>query len=231
MFDRGPAIGLFPLLFLVLFPVLFLMPACTTTFESPGPTEVVGAIVDSTGYPSVLRHSRPYILAPQSRLYEGDVITTDNQSLVYLTLGNNTVIKLGCESQLLITEFQAGEDTDSSFARVTLSRGSMELGRRDNGSRPTGANEIEISTSIALVSTTSETLWLGYTKKNTSLDVVSLGSEIVNVSNRDGKVALASPYMASTTIAGSAPRTAITWSQKKFNDAIDSATSIYRGTR
>lgn len=226
MFERQLFIAL-------LLAVTLFTTACTVKPQSSGLGVVVGEIVKSTGYPSVIRHSRPYILAAQSRLYEGDVITTDDQSLVNITLANNAVIKLGSRSQLLITELQVAKDDSktTSFARVTLSRGSMELDGRANGVNPEGTNRIEISTSIAMVTTTSETLWLGYTDQNTSLDVVSLGSETVTVSNRDGTVAFASPYVASTTIAGSAPQTAITWSRKKFQDALDSATRIHRGAR
>ena len=204
--------------------LLCLVSSCITYQPHEVSFEPIGTVVQSTGYPAVIRNARPYIIAEQSTVFAGDVITTDDQSLVQLEFKTDTIVKLGKDSQLLITDMQINET--SSISQLTLRNGSLEI-EGDSA----GNNNMTISTSIAMIETHSESLWLAYAQANTQLNVVSLGANPITISNQDGTQVLDSELRATTINAGSAPQRAATWTRQKFVNLRDDHVRISRHTR
>lgn len=201
-----------------------LLSGCSTYRPYVVPEFSIGSIVAAKGQPSVLRNSRPYIVANQSQIYPGDVLTTDDQSFVHLSLGPNTHLKLGPRSQLMIADFRMKEG--SSTGEFTLRSGSVEFSG-------TGAakNRLSITTTMALIVANSPTVWLGYSNEGSQLDVVSLGSIPITVRNRDGSAVLDSPLERTAIRARSAPFKVKQWTEKKFNQVRDDHLKITRKAR
>ncbi len=180
-------------------------------------------VLSSTGYPTVNRVGRSYILAPQSVLYLNDVITTDAVATVALQLTGGSRIELGNNSSLLFSGL-SDEATPPGIG-FTLTRGSLMLSGNKSGAR-----NYEIATSMALIETGSEHFWLGYSAARDSIDIVSLGVEPVLIKNGDGSVLLTAPYEATTIIGASAPQAIKKWAPEKFSETLgntrDQRTSV-----
>ncbi|MDA0978341.1 MAG: FecR domain-containing protein [Proteobacteria bacterium] len=182
-----------------------------TQYESfePGTTPVA-MVIDSAGYPSVQRNARPYILARQSRIYPGDRVMTDEQSLVEIEFEDGHRIRLGTRSQLLVTSHEGDQDRGSPTETVlTLSSGSLEVTDNQRGNH-------RITTSNAVISSSSPHFWMGYDPAGSELDVVSLAAGKLLVSNQHGEVSLASVYASCHVQPGAGPQGAIQWTESRF---------------
>lgn len=197
--------------------------ACSNYTPYVVPETSIGLVVDSIGFPSVVRNSRPYILAEASQIYPADVISTDDQSLLQFSLNSRAVITLGPRSQLLVAEFLREEEAVTG--ELMLRSGSVELG----GFRAT--DSFSVNTTMASVRSDSPSFWIAYTDEGSQLEVVSLSTNKVTVSNQSGTVILDSVFKRTTIKAGSAPQNAIQWSSKKFNETRDAHLRITRESR
>lgn len=205
---------------LLLVAACLLQVACSSVQSSTAPTSVIGKVSMSTGFPSVLRNSRPYILAEQSAVFTGDILITDEQSLVNFTLGDGISIKLGTHSRLMVSEYTPSGD--SARIILSLSTGSMEI------EAPRSGDRYEITTTMADIRTRAHHFWLGYDSTGRELEVVTLSSQPVRVKNRDGSVELASPLEASSVTAGTAPQKSPRWTRPKFEETKNARRLIRR---
>ena len=187
--------------------------ACSNGGTAVNSTTVIGYVSQSTGFPSVLRNSRPYILAEKSQIFPGDVISTDEQSLVRVELTAANEIKLGTHSRLLITQI----DQEDGDILVNLNLSSGSLGVRGQSGHPVS---YAINTAFAQVATKAQNFWLGYPPGIDSVDVVSLGEEDIIIKNRSGEARLNSPLQASSVTSGSAPTEPRFWSQNKLSETL-----------
>ncbi len=192
--------------------LLILLSACSHYKPYVISTTPIGMVSASTGFPSVLRNARPYILDEQSQLYQGDVITTDEQSLVHINFNSGATLELGTQSQLLLSQYS--EIRHQRLHGLSLSKGSMTVSRRagDFGVAPV----FEIATTIATVESRGDNFWLGYTPASNGVDVVSLTHEPVTVRNKSGSIELNQPLQMTTVTPGGAPQAMLVWSEKKF---------------
>lgn len=204
--------------------LLILLSACSHYEPYVISTTPIGVVAASTGFPSVLRNARPYMLDEQSQLYQGDVITTDEQSLVHINFNSGATLELGTQSQLLLSEY--AEIKHHHLHGLSLSKGSMTVNRRagDFG----GAPVFEIATTIATVESRGDQLWLGYTPASKGVDVVSLTHEPVTVRNRSGSVELNQPLQMTTVTPGGAPQAMLLWSKDKFERRKKQYTRVNR---
>ena len=200
---------------ILILPMLVLA-ACSPYETYVVPTTSIATVLQSTGYPSVLRNSRPYILAEQSIIYPGDRISTDEQSRVQLQLQNGQVLKLSTRSQLLVSP----TILDTKIQEFSLSKGSLEF-----SGNTIGDAHYKVQTTIA---TASNHLWLAYSRNQNGIDLVSLGEETIKVSNQDGEVTLNTPYQATTILPGAAPQTPLIWSKKKFDELLKLSNRLSR---
>jgi hypothetical protein len=195
--------------FLLFGASLTLLSACS--FQQPFEplTDSIATVTGVTGIPSVLRNSRPYLVAAQSRLFPGDVIETDALSRVDLHLNSNVHVKLAPNTQLHFIDARTN-GTGYQYD-LSLSKGVVELLDLKQTS-----NDLAIRTSIAKITTIAEHIWIAYTAGESSLYVVSLGSREVSINNRHGEVVLTRPYQGVTIPTGIAPQDITQWSQNKF---------------
>jgi hypothetical protein len=197
-----------------------LLTGCSTYEPYVISTTPIGTVTRSTGFPSVMRNARPYILAQQSQLYQGDIVTTDEQSLVTLRLASGATVELGTRTQLLIKYF--GQNGNRHLHELSLSRGSIHL------SSPTVSNEFKLATTISAINTSTSALWLGYLPADRGVQVLSLGTDPVEVSNVNGAVTLTAEYEVTTITPGGAPQQPLTWSAQRYESVKRTTTRIMR---
>ena len=193
---------------LILLAGLLLSTSCTVQIPYTAIATTVGTVVQSTGLPSVMRNSRPYILAEQSRIYADDIISTDGYSLVKILMNSGSTVELGTRTRMRLME--VATNGSNTRTQLNLSMGSLEISANNN------ANDFTINTNIARIESISASFWLGYANGGKSLDVISLGGNEVQVSNRGGEGTLAAPLTGTSITAGSAPQDIVAWSENKF---------------
>ncbi|MBT4161248.1 MAG: hypothetical protein HOC70_06200 [Gammaproteobacteria bacterium] len=196
---------------------LILIGGCSNSAPHTISSIPLGRVIQSIGFPSVLRNSRPYILAERSIIYTGDIITTDEQSLLHIQLDSGPTLNLGTRSQLLLINIHEREHA------LSLSKGSMQVDDISNR-----VNHFEIATTVTAIETSSGKFWIGYDSDSRGIHVVSLGTEEINVQNDDGNTVLTTPFQASSVIAGAAPQDALVWSKSRFENTLKRYTRTSR---
>jgi hypothetical protein len=178
----------------------------------PGP---IGTITTAAGLPAVTRNNRPYILAEQSKIYIGDIISTDERSAAGLALVSGQIINIPPQTQWLVIDVTTnGADYKSNSSLV---QGALQV--KGPGDTP---HEFTIRTAIAVLHTLAEHFWLGYNKGNDAgLIVVAMDDVPVTVHNQDGTTILTAPMQTSSVAPGVAPQNAVDWSEQKLQNTID----------
>jgi hypothetical protein len=178
----------------------------------PGP---IGTITATAGLPAVTRNNRPYILAKHSKIYSGDIISTDERSTAGLALVSGQTIDIPPQTQWLVIDVTTnGVDYKSSSS---LAQGALQV--KGPGDTP---HEFIIRTAIAELQTLAEYFWLGYHKQgNAGLIVVAIDGVPVTVRNRNGTTNLTGPMQTSTVAPGVAPQSTINWSEQKLRNTIE----------
>jgi hypothetical protein len=178
----------------------------------PGP---IGTITAAAGLPSVTRNNRPYILAKHSKIYIGDIISTDKRSAVGLALVSGQTIDIPPQTQWLVMDMTTnGVDYKSSSS---LAQGALQV--KGPGDTP---HEFIIRTAIAELQTLAEHFWLGYHKQgNAGLIVVAMDDVPVTVRNRNGATTLTAPRQTTTVAPGVAPQSPVNWTEQKLRNTIE----------
>ncbi|MGV0036296.1 MAG: hypothetical protein ACNYPE_15595 [Candidatus Azotimanducaceae bacterium WSBS_2022_MAG_OTU7] len=167
------------------------------------------------GLPAVTRNNQLYILAKQSQIYIGDIISTDERSTVSLALVSGQTIDIPPQTRWLVIDVTTnGVDYQSSSS---LAQGAFQV--KGPGTTP---HEFIIRTALAELQTLAEHFWLGYHKGgNAGLTVVAMAGVPVAVRNRNGAITLRAPLQTTTVAPGVAPQNIVTWSEQKLQNTID----------
>lgn len=172
-------------------------------------TEPVGEVVESTGFPAILRNARPYMLAKGSKIYPGDIVSTDEQSLVVLGLETGITLTMATRSELFISLVQI--DSRNSRIEANLSEGAMEI------SAPALSDTLfSISTTHGDVQTRAPAFWLGYQRTKNRVEVIHLSEGSIEISNLNGAVVLDRAYQGTLISPGSAPRTPRIYGEERY---------------
>ena len=75
----------------------------------------VGTVLQAEGTPAVLRNNRSYLLAPQSRLYEGDILQNDSESKLMAQMADQSELSLATDTHLAINRYRP--DTFAPMAK------------------------------------------------------------------------------------------------------------------
>ncbi len=175
----------------------------------------IATVKSAAGLPGVTRNNQPYILAEQSKIYIGDIISTDERSTARLALVSGHTINIAPQTQWLVIDVTSnGIDYKSNSS---LSRGALQV--KGPGDRP---HEFNIRTAIAELQTLAAHFWLGYHKgDNAGLTVAAMDGVPVTVRNRNGETILTAPLQTTTIAPGVAPQITVDWSEQKMQNTID----------
>lgn len=178
-------------------------------------TTEIGLVTESTGYPSVVRNNRSYILARESRIYATDVLDTDEDSMLQIRMIDDALITLAKDSHVVIHRYL--QKTDAVRIEATLTKGAIRATRQQDVN-----NNIEIlfSTPIAAIRSFSHDFWVSFGDR--TLDVIMIKGAEMEVSNRSGKRQVTQPNYGIKVIAGSGPQEPILWNDSRISNAISS---------
>jgi|GEM_PF-780619 len=175
----------------------------------------IGTITVTAGIPAVTRSNRPYILAKHSKVYIGDIISTDQRSTARLVLVSGQTIDIPPQTQWLVIDVTTnGIDYKSSSSLVL---GALQV--KGPGDTP---HEFIIRTAIAELQTLAEHFWLGYHKKgNAGLIVIAMDDIPLTVRNSNGTTTLYAPRQTTTVAPGAAPQSTVEWSEQKLQNTLE----------
>jgi len=178
-------------------------------------TTQIGLVTASTGYPSVVRNNRSYILARESRIYATDVLDTDEDSMLQIRMIDDTIITLAKGSHIVIHRYL--KKTNAVKIEATLTKGAIRTTRE-----PDADHNIEFifSTPIAAIRSDSHDFWASFGDR--TLDVIMISGTEMEVSNRSGQRQITQPNYGIKVIAGSGPQEPILWNDSRISSAISS---------
>ncbi|MFT7221924.1 MAG: hypothetical protein ACI8Z1_003547 [Candidatus Azotimanducaceae bacterium] len=189
-----------------------LITACTTVAPYTLITEEIAVVTQTVGVPNLIRGAQPYLLAPQSRLYARDAISTDKYAMVQLGLVDQSHIVIAPSSRVLIRD--AMGNGEGFITELSQNQGSIEIMALPSQ----GSHRIVISAALARITTSTGNFWINHRLNGSQLDVVMTGEGQVKVENGHGSVILSERYETTTIPSGAAPRPVLQWSESRFND-------------
>ena len=143
----------------------------------------IGDVIEATGSPFVIRRNENYIIDVQSRIYEGDIIETDDTSKAQIEMTDRSMIRIGPGSHFVFNRYDYAPGASSPVARMTFTEGSVRIETRDIAlaRRPT----FEVKTPFAVVGAGASDFWAGFIFAANTLDVATLaGNGIPFLPNR-----------------------------------------------
>lgn len=208
----------FLLLTFVLTPLLLLTAGCEVQPTEGASPISIGIVTRSAGYPEVTRKNRTYILAAQSRIYPDDIIRTDKNSRLLITMNDDTTFALAPNTHFVIHRYNYAEKLNAPIAEMSFTSGAVRTrtARIMEASRP----RFEIRTPLAVVGVRGTDFWSGYLFGNNTLDVAMITGKGIYVENEHGSVDLFQDGWGTTVIGGSAPQPPKAWSNQKVNRAL-----------
>jgi hypothetical protein len=196
-----------------------LLASCQAELQpAASPPVVIGSVIDSSGYPEVIRKNRAYILAPQSKIYADDVLNTDDKSKVLISMKDGTTFQLGPDTHFVLHRYQITANNMVS-ANMTITSGSLQanLATPENLQRP---GSFELRTPLATVVGTSSEFWGGFSFSENTLDIALFSGEPMSIRNQHGEIKLDGDAWGTSVIGDSAPQPAKVWSNQKLAQAL-----------
>ena len=178
----------------------------------------VGTVLLSEGTPAVIRNNRSYLLAPQSRLYEGDILQNDGESRLVAQMSDQSVLSLAYDTHLVINRYRP--DTFTPMAKFTITRGAGRLKTGNISADRLGT--FVIQTPVAVIETEEAEFWFGLIFGTNTLDLLLLNGDRVDVVNRHGTTKLKRAGLGTRVRGRSAPQVPRPWPENKLINALNS---------
>lgn len=176
-------------------------------------------VVATDGFPSVIRQSQSYIIDVRSRIYEGDIVRTNELSRASIEMVDESLMELGPDSHLIFHEYRLVPDDNAPVARMTLASGSLKAETHfDVDSRK---SKFRIQTPLADITVLGGSFWSGFIFSDNTLDTAVLDGSGLFVSNEHGGVEISRRGEGTTVIGGTAPQPPTPWSPLKLDRAIE----------
>lgn len=203
---------------LVLLLLLAMLTACGSQGTPPGPAVLIGVVEETKGFPSVIRGQRTYLLAKQSRIYQGDIIETDRESKIKLKMLDDTTFALGPNSHFVLHEYKYSETESAPVAQMSLTSGSLrsKTAKLMQARRPS----FKINTPQALIGIRGTDFWSGFIFGDNTLDVAMIEGRGVYVTNQHGTAELDFGGFGTTVSGAAPPRPPKRWPQRKIDRAL-----------
>ena len=179
-----------------------LLVACSSV-PPPAEPEALGEIVAIEGFPAAQRDGSRYIVAEQSRIYAGDILTTNTESRLELQLSDGSRVAIGPGTQVLVQAFR-----EARVLQLNLTRGALFIDLAED-------LRLRLRSSIANVSLNSGR-GIAIIRRNILDAAVIEGGPMV-VANDDGQVTLAGVLQGTTAIGGSAPQAPFAWTGRRLD--------------
>lgn len=188
----------------------------------PGP-RLIGTVQKAAGTPSVIRRNQRYLIGAQSRIFEGDIVETDDLSRTRIEMIDQSIIRLGEGTHFVFHQYNYVPGMRSPVAKMTFTSGSVQINPRGIAASRNG--NFEVATPLATVGAKTADFWAGFIFGNRILDVTMLKGESVYVSNDFGSTRIDAVGYGTTVAGGNGPQLASKWPGDKLAAARD-ATAI-----
>lgn len=180
-------------------------------------THTIGVVKAASGFASVVRNNRNYILDSQSRIFKGDIVRTDGNSKTSIEMIDDSLIQIGPDSHIVFHLYDYTPDADSPNARIVLTTGSLRISTRFVGSGR--RTRYEIQTPVAVINVLGADVWGGFIFTDNTLDVALLAGRGISVENSHGQVEITTAGQGTTVIGRAAPQPPRPWSISKLQRA------------
>jgi hypothetical protein len=217
--------------------ILVMLPLVSCRSSNPiSEPQPIGVVTATSGFPAISRNSMNYIIGVQSKIYQGDIVDTDEYSRVHISLNDGTVLQLGGNSHLVLNRFSythgffyrhiykymIGNSSNSQDpapkANLTLTSGSLKT--TASAAMQSWRASLLVRTPIAQVDIRGQDSWVGLDATDSSLQVTMLHGRWVAVENSHGETRLNQSGMGVTVGASTAPQVARQWSDRQLTAAL-----------
>jgi len=178
----------------------------------------IGVVIQSSGYPKVSRKSRNYMLSNQSRIYRGDIIETDSESIMKIKMNDGSTFILGNNTHFVIHYYKYESRLKALIARISFTSGSLLTSTVKNTLAQ--KTRFEITTPLGVIGAQGAEFWSGFTFGDNRLDTVMLSGTKIYVKNNHGSMEITKTKTGTTVIANSAPKNAEKWSSRTLDEAL-----------
>jgi hypothetical protein len=197
-------------LFFVLLTLLFL----------PAQAESVGVISVSVGEVSWYRAGNELRLQRGDAVEQGDKVSTGRNARLVLKMNEGSVITLGADTSVQLSEWQYAAGSDSNSARLEFVEGAFRFitGLITRQADP----QLTVTTPAATIGIRGTDFWGGYLQPDV-LDVIMLeGEHKLEIRNDAGVVFINEPGFGASVVAGESPRQPLKWGEEKVQRAVRS---------
>lgn len=178
----------------------------------------IGIVVQSSGFPTVIRKNRNYMLASQSRIYQGDIVETDGDSMIKIKMNDGSTFILGHDTHFVIHYYKYESNLKSLIARISFTSGALLTSTvKDTLAHKT---RFEITTPLAVIAVQSAEFWSGFTFGRNRLDTLMLSGTKVVIQNDHGSIEIKNNKSGAAVIGNSAPKAAEIWPNRKLDEAL-----------
>lgn len=161
----------------------------------------------------MVRQSQNYIIDVQSQLYEGDIVETDENARVHLTMSDGTRIDIAARSRLVLHQYVWQPGDSSPLARMTMTAGALHVAMPEGDVK---RGRFEVSTPMATIGVRGAEFAGGFVFAPSSLDVVLLSGPGVYVTNDHGTVEIIQQHDGTTVIGSTAPQLPKPWTERRL---------------
>lgn len=197
-------------LFFVLLTLLFLR----------AQAESVGVISVSVGEVSWYRAGNELQLQRGDAVEQGDKVSTGRNARLVLKMNEGSVITLGADTSVQLSEWQYSAGSDSNSARLEFVEGAFRFitGLITRQADP----QLTVTTPAATIGIRGTDFWGGYLQPDV-LDVIMLeGEHKLEIRNDAGVVFINEPGFGVSVVSGESPRQPLKWGEEKVQRAVRS---------
>lgn len=201
--------------------LIVLVAGCFTRAPVSNQPKYIGIVIDASGEPNVVRRNENYLIGVESRIYEGDILETGDNSRARIRMIDHTIIRLGNDCHVLVHRYDYAPGMSKPSARITFTNGAMQINAGEISRARKGSFRVE--TPFANLALHDAVFWGGFAAN--TLDVAMLKGRRIDIANEHGSVMLDHAGDGTTVIAGGAPQVPTHWTPAKLAQ-IAHATSI-----
>ena len=194
---------------------LFLITVFYAAFSSAAS---VGVVVTLVGEAEWQRQGTVTAMSRGDHIEAGDRLTTGAEARVVLRMNEGSVVTLGGDTQVVFSEWQYQEDSDSNSGKMEFVEGAFRFvtGLITKQVKP----DLQVQTPAGTIGIRGTDFWGGYLEADV-LDVVLLdGEHALAISNSAGEVVIPEPGLGVSVVAGESPQAPKVWSDEKLARAV-----------
>lgn len=194
-----------------------LIPLCILVFSVYGHSTEVAKTLRTEKHVSAVQSDEVRQLKRGDSVDQQDTIKTGEQARASFRFNEGTVLTLGANTEMVVSEFSHTENKKS--AAFTFSTGAFRI--VTGLITKTESPRFTVDTPMGAIGVRGTDFWGGNLANDQSIDVILLDSEHpLTIENEFGKVIIDTAGYGSTLQPGKAPTKPVQWSKEKLAKAV-----------